>query len=184
MNGTWAKDSLPGTTAGDAQWAQCFANEVQTMRKVAGANFLFDWNVNANSRSNLSLASYYPGNLNVDLIGIDFYDQSSIALPPVGDPTRWGALAGEQLGLNALYVFAQQHGKPLSIPEWGTVTTQGDDPNYVTNIGSFVANHDVAYQSWFDAGDDSIYMLDYADHQGQAADPLSLSAYRASFSSG
>jgi hypothetical protein len=47
----------------------------------------------------------------------------------------------------------------LSIPEWGTVVRQGDDGNYVANVGDFVASHDVAYESWLDAGNNIIYLL-------------------------
>ena len=73
------------------------------------------------------------------MIGIDAYDAAGTpgaSLPPVGSPARWAALTSEPDGLNAVEKFAAEHGKPLSIPEWGTVSWQGDDANYVTNMGS------------------------------------------------
>ena len=120
------------------------------MRSVPGAHFLFDWCVNANYRD-IPLADFYPGNAYVDIIGIDFYDQTGVSIPAVGQPGRFQALANEPLGLYAVEAFAAAHNKPLSIPEWGTVTTQGDDGAYVTAIGNFVASNDVAYQAWFNA---------------------------------
>ena len=55
------------------------------------------------------------------------------------------------------------------------MSTQGDDPAYVTGMGSFVATHDVAYESYYDVGDANVYQLD----PGQA--PLSLAAYLNAF---
>jgi len=174
MNGTWNVGSLGTTVAEWHQWGECFAQEVQAMRAIHGSHFLFDWNVNANYRDIL-LSDFYPGNAYVDIIGIDVYDSSGISLPPVNSPARWAVLAGEPEGLDALEAFASAHGKPLSIPEWATVASQGDDANYVTEMGAFVASHDVAFQSWFDAGDDGIPQLSWS----QA--PRSLAAYKKAF---
>jgi hypothetical protein len=158
MNGNWEIDSLGTTVAEWQQWGQCFAQEVTAMRAVPGAHFLFEWNVNEGYRD-IPLADYYPGNAYVDLVGISLYDQSRYPLPPVGSPGRWHALVSEPMGLSEIYAFAAQHGKPLSIPEWGTVTTQGDDGNYVADVGAFVASHNVAYQAWLDSGAPTIYPL-------------------------
>lgn len=174
MNGTWKIDALGTTIAQWHQWGRCFAQEVQAMRQVSGGHFLFDWNVNANYR-NIPLADFYPGNAYVDIIGIDAYDASGIPLPPVGDPGRWAALANEPAGLKAIAAFAAAHNKPMSIPEWGTVTTQGDDANYVTNMGRFIAKHNVAFQSWFNANDDDILPL------SSKRAPHSLEAYVKAF---
>jgi hypothetical protein len=173
MNGTWEAGSLGTTQAQWTQWDQCWDQEVTAMRNV-NPYFLFDWNVNANYRD-FNLASFYPGNAYVDIIGIDFYDQSGVVLPPVGNASRWATLASEPDGLNAVAAFAASHGKPLSIPEWGTVSTQGDDGNYVTNISNFVKSHDVAYQTYFNAGVDTILPLD------SSKAPNTVAAYAAAF---
>jgi hypothetical protein len=170
MNGTWNTGSLGTTVTQWKQWGQCFAQEVQSMRAVPGTHLLFDWNVNANYR-NIPLANFYPGNAYVDIIGIDTYDSSGISLPPVGNPGRWAALAGQPEGLNAVEAFAVAHGKPLSLPEWATVTTQGDDADYVAHMGAFIKGHNVAYQSWYNAGNNNIFQLD------PSTAPLSLKAY-------
>ena len=169
MNGTWENDSLGNTLAQWRQWAQCFIQEEKAMRAVPGEHFLFEWNVNEGYRV-IPLADYYPGDAYVDIIGLSFYDQSGNPLPPVGDANRWHALVSEPMGLNQVYAFAAQHGKPFSLPEWGTVTTQGDDGNYVANVGAFVASHDVAYQAWFNAGDLKIFQLNLTQ------DPRSVAA--------
>ena len=179
MNGTWNAGSLGTTVTQWHQWGQCFAQEVQAMRGVPGGHFLFDWNINANYR-NIPLADFYPGNSYVDMIGIDAYDAAGTpgaSLPPVGSPARWAALTSEPDGLNAVAKFAAEHGKPLSIPEWGTVSWQGDDASYVTNMGAFIANHNVAFQSWFDDGNDEVFVL----NRNQA--PRSLAAYIKAFGS-
>ena len=174
MNGTWNVGSLGTTPTAWKEWAQCFAREVRAMRAVPGSHLLFDWNVNANYRD-IPLADFYPGNAYVDIIGIDFYDTSGLALPPVRNPARWAALSGEPDGLGQVAAFAAAHRKPLSFPEWATVTSQGDDPRYVTAMGAFIARHDVAFQSWFDAGDNGIYQLSASEA------PRSLAAYIKAF---
>ena len=174
MNGTWNAGSLGETPASWKEWAQCFAQEVRAMRAVPGSHLLFDWNVNASYR-NIPLADFYPGNAYVDIIGIDFYDTSGVSLPPVGNPERWTALSRQPDSLMQVAAFAAAHHKPLSFPEWATVGSQGDDAAYVTSMGTFIAHHDVAFQSWFDAGDNGILQLT------PSGAPRSLHAYIKAF---
>ena len=174
MNGTWNAGSLGETPASWKEWAQCFAQEVRAMRAVPGSHLLFDWNVNASYR-NIPLADFYPGNAYVDIIGIDFYDTSGVSLPPVGNPERWTALSRQPDSLMQVAAFAAAHHKPLSFPEWATVGAQGDDAAYVTSMGAFIARHDVAFQSWFDAGDNGILQLT------PSGAPRSLHAYIKAF---
>lgn len=178
MNGVWTYDTIGNTRSQWRQWAECYASIVRTMRSLPDSHFLFDWNVNAGVRA-IPLNYYYPGNAYVDLIGIDFYDAGGGSDPPSAAEggKRWAVLTKQPLGLNAVYSFATQHRKPLSLPEWGTVniedtpTAGGDDGSYVAHIGNFVASHDVAYESWFDGGDDGIYQLSWDNA------PNSLRAY-------
>jgi len=174
MNGTWNSGSLGGTPASWKEWGQCFAQEVRTMRAVPGSHLMFDWNVNASYR-NIPLADFYPGNAYVDIIGIDFYDTSGVSLPPVGNPGRWTALSRQPDSLMEVAAFAAAHHKPLSFPEWATVSSEGDDAAYVTSMGAFIAHHDVAFQSWFDAGDNGILQL------SPSGAPRSLRAYIKAF---
>ena len=82
--------------------------------------------------------------------------------------------------LETAHSFAQAHGKPISIPEWGVgpATVQeggGDDPGYVQGLASVVATDNVAYQSYFFNGSWA---------QGLASYPNSLAAYQAGFGAG
>jgi hypothetical protein len=179
MNGTWYYDSLGQGPASWRAWASCFAQTVEAMRSVPHEHFLFDWNVNAGYRV-IPLADFYPGDNYVDVIGIDAYDEAPHGgLPPVEAPSRWQALVSELLGLEDVYRFAQAHGKPLSIPEWGTVSgpNGGDDANYVQHMGQFVASHNVSYQAWYDGGSGVLSLT-------PTSAPLSLAAYVQEFGPG
>jgi hypothetical protein len=171
-NGTWYADSIPGDPQGDALWAQFWRNTALAMKSVPGAHFLFDWTIAAMYR-NIPLKDFYPGDDAVDIVGIDAYDS--------GIPTgvdRWSYLYGRPDGIGDVLRFAQAHGKPLSIPEWGLAPTTGnftgvgDDPAYVNGIANVVRSNRVAYQSYF-----------YREASGTALDqsPLSVAAYRAHF---
>lgn len=174
MNGPWEVDWIGTAPAQWRDWARTFAQIVRSMRSVPGAHFLFDWNVNAGYKV-LPLSGFYPGNSYVDIVGVDAYDESPVVLPPVGSPSRWTVLTTEPLGLDEIYAFARAHDKPASVPEWGTISIHGDDGSYVQQMGRFVATHVVAYQAWYDVGDNNILPLN------AKAAPRSLAAYVASF---
>ena len=152
MNGTWYHDGLGNDPAQYGDWTAYWARIVTAMRSVPGARFLFDWNVNAGYR-NIPLASYYPGDSVVDVIGVDVYD-SGMPGNPRDPAVRWTRLDHEPGGLAQIVAFARQHGKPLSVPEWGVVNASGgglgDDPAYVTGIAGVVKDNDVVYQAYFD----------------------------------
>ena len=76
---------------------------------------------------------------------------------------------------NQIIAFAQSEGKPISIPEWGTLSSvTPDDPSYVQGVAGIVKSDDTAYESYFDCGCDSINSLG-------SAMPSSTSAYTAAF---
>ena len=177
MNGNWENDFMGTTTQEQQAWAGCFAKEATAMRSVSGAHFLFDWNVNA-CVENFPLANWYPGNSYVNIIGIDTYDSFCDGKHPAPSAAAFRQLADLPDGLNAVQAFAAEHGKPMSIPEWGAVASSsgglGDDPFYIDGIGSYVAGHDVAFQCYFDPGDDGILPL-------TTSNPQALAAYRQEF---
>jgi len=60
-------------------------------------------------------------------------------------------------GLGSWLAFAEQHGKKLAVPEWGTVTDQGgggDDSFYVNAMYDFFAENapHIAFEAYFDTG--------------------------------
>jgi hypothetical protein len=174
-NGNWESDSIGNTPASDAKWAHFWADTAKAMRSIAGADFSFDWCVNAAYRD-IPLADYYPGDAVVDEIGIDMYDAGL----PSTVTDRWDTLYDEPGSLGTVLAFAHAHGKPISIPEWGVgpatiMEGGGDDPGYVQGIASVVANDNVAYQSYF---------FNESWAQGLASYPNSLAVYQAAFGAG
>lgn len=146
----WAASGQPANFI--AYWRQI----VTSMRSVHGANFQFEWNPNIGAQSAGNLADYYPGNDYVNLIGLDVYDISWGSYP--GAAQLFSTLLTEPYGLNWLASFASQHGKPMTLPEWGlgwgdsddgapvsdpgTETSGGDDPTYINDMASWIdANH-------------------------------------------
>jgi hypothetical protein len=174
MNGDWNSDSIGSSDSDYALWRRFWRNTVVAMRSVPGANFAFDWCINAAVRP-IPLDSFYPGDDVVDIVGIDAYDSGVAAGLP-----RWATIYERSDGIQDAVDFARAHGKPLSIPEWGVAPTTtmlagGDDPEYVDGIASVVRSNSVAYQSYF-------YRYDFATQL--AGGPASLQAYRKHFGAG
>lgn len=173
-NGTWYPHNI-GTTAQDfAEWREFFRKTVQAMRSVPGANFQFDWCINAQERP-IPLAQYYPGDDVVDIVGIDAYDSGTST--PAG-PARWSTVYNRPAGIAEIVNFAKAHNKPMSIPEWGvsspsTMQGAGDDANYVDGIADVVRRNRVSYQSYF-------YKYDWATQLAHGSG--SLAAYIRHFS--
>jgi hypothetical protein len=169
-------NALPTDSSEYADWATYWDNIVTAMRAVPGADFQFDWTINQYYQP-IPLQDWYPGNNFVNIIGIDAYD-SGIYQSGLTAEQRWQDLYNEPDGLAAVAAFAAEHGKPLSIPEWGLATTAvggaGDDPTYVQGLGSFIATHDVEYNSYFYSAnsEDLVYLTNA---------PLSLAAYQEYF---
>jgi beta-mannanase len=171
MNGSWENDFMGNTTQEQSLWATCFANEVTALRQASGEHFLIDWNPNS-CTENVPYANFYPGNAYVDIIGLDFYDQS--CLTP-SSPVSFSTLASVPAGLNSFEAFGAAQGKPMSFPEWGLVQSAGgDDPAYINGVGSAVANGNFAFQAYFDSGHDGILEIG-------SATPLATAAYAKQF---
>jgi hypothetical protein len=162
---------------GDSRWStdepQVFISYwqhvVSAMRAQPGQQFEFDWNPN-NGENPYDATSYYPGDDVVDYIGVDAYDVSwragSYPYPEVCDQkcrlarqrTAWEkVIYGGERGLRFWSRFAAQHGKPLSLPEWGLWSRPdqhggGEDAYYLRQMEQFIADpaNDVAYQAYFE----------------------------------
>jgi hypothetical protein len=147
FNGGWYfwKATQPAT------WAACWRQIVTSARSTA-PGLQWNWNVNRGVTSGLADPTQaYPGNAYVNMIGVDSYDM----WPSASTAAGWQAqLTGVQ-GLNYWLAFAEAHGKPFSVPEWGNVTTGssagGDSAQYVQDMrGFFAANAShLAYESTF-----------------------------------
>ena len=151
-NGSWSHDWIGDTPEKIADWKAYWAHFVGVMDSVPGTSFEFDWTVNASSPA-VPFDDYYPGDSAVDIIGIDQYDWAS-AWVGTAQPARWNYQRDIALGVTDLADFAERHGKPLSVPEWGLVPTtvpqgMGDDAYFVDELARVVRDHPTRYQSYF-----------------------------------
>jgi hypothetical protein len=125
-----------------AQYVTAFDDIVTAMRSVSGQHFLFDWcAVEGATPTNGPYAASYPGDQYVDYIGTDVYDNPTVS---------WTDGLNTVGGLSSTVAFAAQHGKYVSIPEWGL--DGYDDPAFVNDMHGFIVNpaNNVAYSSYFD----------------------------------
>ena len=177
-NGSWTLDGLGNDPAKYGLWKTFWARTVRAMRSVPGANFRFDWTINAPYRA-IPFDDYYPGDDVVDIIGADVYDFWAGPGPAPSSPiARWRAQYDQPGGLGALIEYSKQHGKPLSIPEWGISAVgskggAGDNPYFVDAIAEVVRTNATAYHSYFDSATDVNILL--------TDSPRSLNAYRRHF---
>ena len=131
----------------------CYRAAADNIRRP-NPKVILDWTINAHSSPDGLCGgrstNCYPGDEYVDIIGIDNYDHFPWS-PTKADFDRTAA-APE--GLTWLYNFAQQHGKPFSVGEWGVVPT-GDagkeNPSYVRWMHEWFAAHaaSLAYEAYF-----------------------------------
>jgi hypothetical protein len=163
MNGT----TYTGRCGPDpADWQAYWRRIVDAMRAVPGSRFRFDF---APSRGTDAVpwTRCYPGDDDVDVIGMDSYDQ-----PP---GRSFADYVWQPLGLAEQARFASAHGKPMSFPEWG-LFRYGDDPDFVAGMSAWVRSHDVLYET----------ITDYCPHGVWrcAGNPRSAATYRELFGTG
>ncbi len=156
----WATDDTES-------WKAFYRNIVETMRSVDGANFKFDWNVNGGPNK-YDAVEYYPGDDVVDYVGVDAYDVSGAAYPypdncdgpcyVEAQKKAWDvSVYGGDRGLQFWSQFAKEHGKPLTIPEWGVWARPDgigghDNPDYIQRMYDFISDpaNNVAYAAYFE----------------------------------
>jgi len=169
FNGTWMGWSIcnqdgSGLTSWASDFVPAFQHIVTSMRSVSGANFKFIWNPLDSSNVSCpgaSLENFYPGDNYVDVVALDAYD--GIGSATSSDAARWtdlldGVNAGgwtsvapdpingqsfQGYGLNWLAAFGKEHGKEISLPEWGLDSSSmdgggGDDAYFVTQMASWI----------------------------------------------
>jgi hypothetical protein len=156
FNGNWYYWSVGSNV--DA-FKGCWSKAVKALRTTANAVTIdWNWNGHYSQSCNHNIYSCYPGDDVVDIVGIDSYDM----YPSSGSSNEsWAAYcraSGE--GLCNAADFARQHGKMISVPEWG-ISNQSenpgvrgkDNPAYMQNMYNFfTANKDImAYESYYNA---------------------------------
>ncbi len=126
---------------------------VEVMRETPGQKFLFEWCPNVGLHA-IAPILLYPGDDVVDVIGLDVYNE--VWQPIFEDPERrWIYLVEQPYGLRWHKTFAEQRGKPISFPEWGTGTRPdghgaGDDPRFVAGMAEWFKTSRPLYQSYWD----------------------------------
>lgn len=159
FNGRWSPDY-----AGDnpEAWKEAFRQIVRTTRAVEGTNFEYNWNPNHGNDAMGDPRDAYPGDEYVTEIGVDVYDTTWLWDQYYRDRREQ---AFEQLlevenGLNDWRDFAADHGKPLTLPEWGLddgVHGGGDNSYFVRRLSDWMNENDVRWHSYFNAADSQIY---------------------------
>ncbi|MGQ7294802.1 hypothetical protein [Quadrisphaera sp. KR29] len=175
-------------------WIAYFRRIVGALRSVEGQRFAIDWNVNNGPSPIGDPVDYYPGDDVVDFVGVDAYDVAGGVYPvPDGASPEldqrlheraWEqAIYGGQRGLAFWATFAGEHGKPLSLPEWGLWdktdgTGGGENPWYVEKMAEFMADpsNGVGYHAYFEHDDQGTHRL-------MTGFPESAQVFRSIFSS-
>jgi len=176
FNGDW----YPWAAGKDpASFKPAFRHVVSVLRATPGQHFAIAWNPSLGAGS-ASPDTFWPGDDVVDLVGIDFYNQSWRAQDT--DPAvRWQGYLTTNYGLNWLASFSAAHGKPIIVPEWGTGTRPdghgwGDDPLFIHNMAAWMRAHNVVAQNYWD-----FTASDYDATMSAGKFPQTLAAYQAEF---
>lgn len=175
FNGDWYAWSAYDPTA----WAACWRAIVGEVRKAAPA-VRFDWSVNrGNSQALSDPRAAWPGDAYVDIVGIDSYDM----WPGVRSEADWEVHSSDDYGLGFWVDFARQHGKKVSVPEWGVYPgtahaghNGGDNPLYIEKMVQFFRSlgSDLAYEAYFN--EPASYIASSLHGPGQ--NPQAAAAYQ------
>jgi hypothetical protein len=116
--------------------------------------------------------AYYPGDEVVDLIGFDYYFNREY--DGASSSSSWNrAITRTDAGnINKIAAFADAHHKPMIVPEWGDTYTDG---YCITQFATWMRNHNVVAQSYWDSNDALKYGSKLQDY------PPRQQAYQAAF---
>jgi hypothetical protein len=134
MNGTTYTHRCGPDPAG---WKTYWNRIVTAMRAVPGQHFRFDFAPNRGQDA-VPWTDCYPGDADVDVIGMDSYDQ------PSGE--SFYDEVSEPYGLQKQVDFAAEHKKAISYPEWG-LFKNGDNPDYMSLMLTWITTHHPLYQT-------------------------------------
>ena len=167
-------------------YRQCFARIANIIRSEA-PDMLIEWPPRRETERQLSLESIYPGDEFVDIIGVLYYDW----WPAAPTEAEWNRAIvqrdrrGGPKGLATWLDFAQQRGKPLSVPEWG-IGKHGDldpfdNPLFIEKMYEFFYNNfdGIAYETYFNGWRHRIFAAGEAQ---RVVAPRSAATYRRLYS--
>ncbi len=154
------------TSSNAATYRAAFARAAGALKSVA-PGLVIDFDINCGTGLDgasdrlAALTQLYPGDSVVDVVGCDSYDWWQTKGPDAA--TFASAIAPRSSpGLADVATFARNHGKGMSVPEWGLAKGhvgmqegQGDDAHFIQAMyGFFKANSDVlVYESYFNEPD-------------------------------
>jgi hypothetical protein len=162
-----------------AVWVAAFRQIVTALHAVA-PSLAIDWcgNYGRDQTGHSAFGQLYPGDAYVDIVGVDTYNNQ---WSPVDDESQWQTYLNAPGGLNDWLAFAKQHGKPLSVPEWGLYNSGGGDNAYfIAKMHSFFAANtsEIAYECYFNVADSYIQ----SSLSGPDQNPAAAASYRALWS--
>jgi hypothetical protein len=128
-----------------------YTNFIAAFRHVAGIlktispTFTIVWNPGCGYYAQaMDDVKAYPGDDVVDVIGVDCYD----------DGSGVSHIFSGSYGMNQWGQFAQQHNKPIALPEWGLMGGN-DDPAYIQAMYTFMTGNPTFLESFWDSDDGS-----------------------------
>ena len=156
-NGDWFPWRATAETA--AQYVEAYRHIVGVLRSIA-PDLVIDFDIACGTPLRgqkdplAALTELYPGDDAVDIVGCDTYDWYHTKAQ---NEVTWAAAIRpiDRVGIADVADFARQHGKGLSIPEWGLASTAdgglGDNPFYIAKMREFFeTNADVlVLESYF-----------------------------------
>lgn len=165
-------DGSRWNTGDPEEFVQYWRRIAAALKNVPGQRFALDWNVNNGTGGGVDPVDYYPGDDVVSFVGVDVYDVTGSRDYPYPDDCAadcrsrrqeraWRQIFGGERGLRFWTLFAAEHDKPVSVPEWGLWDGRdadggGDNPVYIRRMYEFLSNprNNVAYHAYFDNDSD------------------------------
>jgi Ca2+-binding RTX toxin-like protein len=133
-----------GAVGQAANYAEAFRQFVDTARTVS-SNFVFQWTPNIGDNG-MNPADAYPGDKYVDIVGMDFYYDTTWDSK---DATQaFNYFVSEKYGLQWQQDFAAAHGKQTAIGEWGM---NSDNAAFVKLAAQWFSDHNMVYQNYWDS---------------------------------
>ncbi|MGK6324284.1 glycosyl hydrolase [Sphingomonas sp. DT-51] len=146
MNGNgWFPWSANGH---EKAYVGAFQQFVDTARSVSD-KFVFEWTPNIGSQG-MDVASVYPGDQYVDVIGLDFYYNTQ--WDPKDPVAAFNYFVNQPYGLQWQQDFADAHGKPTAIGEWGVNSDTAGA--FIEMAAQWFKDHNVTYQNYWNSNAD------------------------------
>lgn len=166
------KHTINPSTDQERRWFVEYWREiVDTLRSVDGQQFDIVWNPNYSIATDEWIAEQtWPGDTYVDTVGVDIYDLNWAYYDGDSEPTQAdheNAWADSNRYLDWFRQWADDHHKPLAVPEWGVwsradhVHAGGDNPYFIQQMHEWMHENDVVWQVYFE--DMEIHSLSRSD---------------------